>query len=75
MQNFIEQAARQTGARRKLKRYRAPQLSEVELKLAESAILDPERPEDLFEPYARGGLFREGTRLKRVRDRLRRKQS
>ena len=75
MQAFIEQAAIQPGVRRTLKRYRAPQLSGVELKLAESALLDPERPEDLFEPYAKGGLFRDGTHLKRMRDRLRRRQS
>jgi len=41
--------------------------------LAESAILDPERPDDLLRPFARGGLFRKGGLLARLRDRVKRK--
>lgn len=55
---------------RHLRRYRPPALSETERKLAESELLDPERPEDMFEPFAKGGLFRQGTRLARMRARL-----
>jgi phosphatidylserine/phosphatidylglycerophosphate/cardiolipin synthase-like enzyme len=35
-----------------------PELSDAEKALAESAVLDPERPGELFEPIARKGLFR-----------------
>jgi hypothetical protein len=35
-----------------------PELSDAEKALAESAVLDPERPGELFEPMARKGLFR-----------------
>ena len=41
--------------------------------LAESAMLDPERPDDLLRPFARGGLFRKGGLLARLRDRVKRK--
>lgn len=57
---------------RNLVRYRPPELSEIEETLATSALLDPEDPEDMFEPFAKGGLFRKGSRLKRMRDRFRR---
>ena len=62
-----------TAGGRHLKRYRPPVLSETERVLAESELLDPERPEDMFEPFARGGLFRQGSRLTRLRKRLRRR--
>ncbi len=71
---FIEKAAEQPGARRTLRRYHPPELTAVEETLADSALLDPERPEDMFEPFAKGGLFREGSRLRRIRERLRRKR-
>ncbi|TCD05049.1 phospholipase [Erythrobacteraceae bacterium CFH 75059] len=73
MRAFIEDAARREGARRTLRRYVPPELNAVQAKLAESAVLDPERPELMFEPYAQGGLFRTGSRLDRLRKRLRRK--
>ena len=34
--------------------------------------LDPDDPDDMFEPFAKGGLFRKGSRLRRVRARLKR---
>jgi phosphatidylserine/phosphatidylglycerophosphate/cardiolipin synthase-like enzyme len=55
---------------RHLRRYHPPELSEAERKLAESQVLDPEHPDDMFEPFAKGGLFRKGTRLARIRERL-----
>ncbi len=64
-----------TGRARTLRRYEAPELNGVEETLAESALLDPEAPEEMFEPYAKGGLFRKGSRLARGRSRfLRRKR-
>lgn len=35
-----------------------PELSDAERALAQSAILDPERPGEMFEPVAKRGLFR-----------------
>lgn len=68
MKELIEDSGATGG--RHLRRYHPPKLSDTEKKLAQSQILDPERPEDMFEPYARGGLFRDGTRLGKVRKRL-----
>ena len=62
-----------TAGGRHLKRYRPPVLSEAERLLAESELLDPECPEDMFEPFASGGLFRQGSRLARLRKRLTRR--
>lgn len=68
MRELIEGSGEKSD--RHLRRYRAPELSEAERKLAESQLLDPERPEDMFEPFAKGGLFRKGSRLTRIRNRL-----
>ena len=57
---------------RNLVRYHPPDLNGAEQTLAESGLLDPEDPDDLFEPFAKGGLFRKGSRLRRYRDRVRR---
>lgn len=71
MRELIENEGSRDG--RHLKRYRPPVLSETERTLAESELLDPERPEDMFEPFAKGGLFRQGSRLARMRERLHRR--
>jgi len=42
-------------------------LTEAERALGESAILDPERPGEMFEPIERRGLFRRKGQLMRVR--------
>ncbi|MCZ8322122.1 MAG: phospholipase D-like domain-containing protein [Novosphingobium sp.] len=43
-------------------------LGETERAVADNALLDPERPEELFEPFsARRGLFRRGSLLRRPR--------
>lgn len=68
MRSLIE--AKGSPAGRHLRRYRPPVLSETERTLAESEFLDPECPEDMFEPFPRGGLFRKGSRLARIRERL-----
>ena len=67
---LIDHACTEGG--RNLVRYHPPELNDVEQKLAESALLDPEDPEDMFEPFAKGGLFREGSRLARFREKFRR---
>ena len=54
---------------RNLIRYHPPELNDVQEEVAESGILDPERPDDLFEPFAKTGLFRKGSRLERARNR------
>ena len=57
---------------RNLRRYHPPELNTVERELAQSALLDPEDPEDMFEPFAKGGLFREGSKLAKFREKFRR---
>lgn len=68
MRRLIETEGQPEG--RHLRRYRPPELSEAERKLAESQLLDPEHPDEMFEPFAKGGLFRKGGRLARIRGRL-----
>ncbi|WP_448661747.1 phospholipase D-like domain-containing protein [Sphingomonas sp. CJ20] len=46
------------GAGRTLRPYEVPDLEGVTAWLADNEVLDPENPEDLFEPVASGGLFR-----------------
>ncbi len=74
MRAIIEELGRGASLR-KLREYEVPELDAVQEKLAESAVLDPERPDDMFEPYAKGGLFREGSRLARLRKRVRRRMA
>lgn len=45
-------------AGRTLRPYETPDLDAVTAWLADHEVLDPENPEDLFEPIAGGGLFR-----------------
>ena len=47
-------------------RYHPPELNGAQEEVAESGMLDPERPDDMFEPFANGGLFRKA-RLERAR--------
>ena len=54
---------------RNLIRYHPPELNGAQEEVAESGMLDPERPDDMFEPFAKGGLFRKGSRLERARNR------
>ena len=57
---------------RALRRYHPPDLNGMEEGLAESSLLDPDDPDDMFEPFAKGGLFRKGSRLGRVRAKFKR---
>ena len=61
------------GEGRNLQRYHPPDLNDAEESLAQSSLLDPEHPDDMFEPFAKGGLFRKGSRLARMRNKFRRK--
>ena len=70
MAAMIDHSQEQEG--RNLRRYHPPDLSEAEKELANSQLLDPEDPEDMFEPFAKGGLFRNGSRLGRIRSKIRR---
>jgi phosphatidylserine/phosphatidylglycerophosphate/cardiolipin synthase-like enzyme len=48
------------------------ELSDAEKALADSALLDPERPMELFEPIGKRGLFRRHGILRKPREALRR---
>lgn len=57
-------------AAKRLEAFDLRPLSDAEKAIADSALLDPERPEELFEPISRGrvrGLFRRGGLLHRPR--------
>ena len=71
MREMIE--ALGTSRRRTLRRFELEETGVVEQALAESALLDPEKPAELFEPFAKGGLFRKRMYLSRIRNRLKRK--
>lgn len=55
------------GTGKRLKPLALRELSDTEKALADSALLDPERPDEMFEPIARRGLFRRGGLLRRPR--------
>ncbi len=53
---------------RQLRRYELPELNDAERAVADNAMLDPERPDEMFEmPEKRTGLFRKGSILRRPR--------
>jgi phosphatidylserine/phosphatidylglycerophosphate/cardiolipin synthase-like enzyme len=56
---------------RTLRRFELEEPTDAEKALAESGLLDPEKPDELLEPFAKGGLFRRGSVLGRVRNRIR----
>lgn len=66
-------AAHGSQGPRQLRAYVPPTKSEFQEWLAESAMLDPERPSGILRPFARGGLFGKGGRLRRLRDKAKRK--
>jgi len=45
------------GAGRSLRRLELPELTEAERVIADNAALDPERPEEMFEPFSSPGIF------------------
>jgi len=55
-------------AAKRLEPFHLRPLTDAEKAIADSALLDPERPEELFEPMSRRrGLFRRGGFLRRPR--------
>ena len=56
--SLIATVERLRGAGRTLRPYRPPELSAVEETIADNEILDPEGPDEMFEPLAKRGLFR-----------------
>ncbi|MGN6500242.1 MAG: phospholipase D-like domain-containing protein [Tsuneonella sp.] len=60
------------GSGRSLRRFEVPEVGLVAETLAGSEVLDPERPAEMFEPFAHGGLFREGSLVSRALARARR---
>ena len=56
--SLIAAIERLRGPGKTLKPYETPDLSSVEAWLAENEALDPEGPEEMFEPFSRRGLFR-----------------
>ena len=46
------------GAGRSLRPYEPPELNEVEKTLADNQALDPENPDELFEPFSSSKLLR-----------------
>lgn len=57
---------------RQLRRFTPPELGQIEETLAGSQILDPERPADMFEPFAKGGLMKQGSLIGRAYARAKR---
>ncbi|MFA9199569.1 MAG: phospholipase D-like domain-containing protein [Cypionkella sp.] len=51
---------------RQLRRFVPPPVGPVEETLAGSQLLDPERPSEMFEPFAKGGLMKQGSRVSRA---------
>jgi phosphatidylserine/phosphatidylglycerophosphate/cardiolipin synthase-like enzyme len=72
---FIDKHGRENA--RQLRRFEPPEVDEIEETLAGSQVLDPESPDDMFEPFAKGGLMKQGSLVsrawKRVRGRRKRK--
>lgn len=59
------EALRGEARGRSLQSYQIPTMTDIEKWLADNEILDPEGPEELFEPIERRGLFRGRLRLPR----------
>jgi hypothetical protein len=56
--SLIATIEKMRGPGRSLRPYEVPDLNEVEAWLADNEVLDPEDPEEMFEGFARRGLFR-----------------
>jgi len=60
------------GNERALRRFEIPEVGAVSEFLSESQLLDPEEPDDLFEAYPKGGLYRPDGILYQLRESIRR---
>ena len=56
--SLIETVERLRGTGRSLRPYQPPDLNEIEKTLADNQALDPENPDELFEPFSSGKLLR-----------------
>ena len=69
MLRFIEKHGRSNA--RQLRRFIPPEVGEIEETLAGSQVLDPEHPDEMFEPFAKGGLMKQGSLVSRAWQRVR----
>ncbi len=51
---------------RTLRAFVVPEVNELEKAVAASQVLDPETPEGMFEPFAKGGLLKQGSLVTRA---------
>ncbi len=66
--SMIQMIADAPKDRKRLEPFVLRALTDTEKAVADNALLDPERPEELFEPLSRRrGLFRRGGLLRRPR--------
>jgi phospholipase D1/2 len=56
--SLLATAEQLCGEGRTLRLFQPPEVNELEKKIAESQTLDPERPEELFEPLTKRKMFR-----------------
>lgn len=54
------------GQARSLRRFEIPEVNDIAETLAGSQLFDPERPDEMFEPFANAGLFRKGSVIRRA---------
>ncbi|MFN2100927.1 phospholipase D-like domain-containing protein [Altererythrobacter sp. MF3-039] len=73
MAKMIEECG--NGQGRSLQRFDLQDANPIGEAVAESQILDPEEPDELFEPFAGGGLFRRRSRLRSLRNKLLRREN
>ncbi|MGX7952288.1 phospholipase D-like domain-containing protein [Tsuneonella sp. HG249] len=71
MLRLIETHGRKNS--RQLRRFLPPEVGAIEETLAGSQLLDPERPDEMFEPFAKGGLMKQGSRVRRAWARARKR--
>ena len=70
MLRLIERHGRRST--RQLRRFEPPEVGAIEETLAGSQLLDPEHPDDMFEPFAKGGLMKQGSLVSRAYARAKR---
>lgn len=51
-----------------LERVDLPELDDAEKAIADNAVLDPENPDEMFEPFASPGLFARVRKLRKPRE-------
>jgi hypothetical protein len=51
-----------------LERLDLPELDDAEKAIADNAVLDPENPDEMFEPFSSPGLFARVRKLRKPRE-------